>query len=141
MANPLSLLHAVPITALYAALNVLLTVALSMNVSRLRGKVGVIVGDGGSTALTGAIRAHGNNVENVPLALMMLLIAELCGGNSTFLHILGGTLLVARVLHAHGMTQTDGRKPLPTHFLGSVLTLLFHVVLAGYVLWLRPWGS
>lgn len=132
---PGATLFAVPITALYGALNTFLTVALAMNVSRLRGKYKVFRGDGGHAELLSAIRAHGNNVEHVPLALLLLLFAELCGGGSVTLHVFGGTLLFARLAHAYGLIQTSR-----VQVVGALLTTLVQVGLAGYALWLRPWG-
>jgi hypothetical protein len=128
-------LLAVPITALYGALNALLTVGLSMNVSRLRGKYQVFRGDGGHAELQSAIRAPGNNVEHVPLALLLLLIAELCGGSSVALHVFGGALLFARLAHSYGLMRASR-----VQVVGALLTLLVQVGLAGYALWLRPWG-
>lgn len=137
LANPLfgTELFAVPVTALYGALNVLLTVGLSLNVSRVRGKYQVWRGDGGHADLQAAIRAHGNNVEHVPLALFLLLVAELCGGKSTALHVFGGALLLARLAHAFGLIKTSRIQ-----VVGATTTLLVMVGLAGYVLYLRPWG-
>jgi uncharacterized protein len=128
-------LLAVPVTALYGALNAFLTVGLSINVSRVRGKHNVFRGDGGHADLIAAIRAHGNNVENVPLALILLLAAELCGGSSTALHAFGGALLVARLAHAFGLLKAS-----KVQVVGALLNQVVQVGLAGYLLWLRPWG-
>ena len=68
------------ITALYGALNAILNIALANHVSTLRRRHKVSIGAGDNNALLVAIRAHGNNAEFVPLAIMMLLLAELCGG-------------------------------------------------------------
>ncbi len=137
MANPLfgTALLAVPVTALYGALNVFLTIGLSLNVSRVRGKHNVWRGDGGHADVVSAIRAHGNNVENVPLALLLLLIAELCGGNSVVLHVFGGALLLARLAHAFGLIQASRLQ-----VVGALTTLAVLVGLSGYALYLRPWG-
>lgn len=137
LANPLlgTTLLAVPITALYGALNVLLTVGLGVNVSRVRGKYQVWRGDGGHAELVNAIRAHGNNVEHVPLALFLLLVAELCGGASTALHVFGGALLLARLAHAFGIIKGSRLQ-----VVGATTTLLVQVGLAGYALYLRPWS-
>nr|WP_242588467.1 MAPEG family protein [Corallococcus macrosporus] len=125
----------VPVTSLYAALNAFLTLALSINVSAVRTKLKIFRGDGGHAGLGSAIRAHGNNVEQVPLALILLLLAELSGGGSTPLHIFGGALLVARLAHAFGMLRGS-----PVQAVGATLTLVVQLGLAGWVLWLRPWG-
>ncbi|WP_223644206.1 MAPEG family protein [Corallococcus sp. EGB] len=136
MTNPLlGTLSLVSVTSLYAALNAFLTIGLSANVSRVRTKHQVFRGDGGNPGLIAAIRAHGNNIEQVPLTLLLLLLAELSGGNSTALHVFGGALLVARMAHAFGMLRGS-----PVQAAGAVLTLAVQLGLAGWVLWLRPWG-
>ncbi len=45
------------------------------------------------------IRAHGNSTENVPIALLLLLLNELNGLKEGTLVILGSVLLVSRLLH------------------------------------------
>ncbi|RKI61658.1 hypothetical protein D7X55_22940 [Corallococcus sp. AB049A] len=131
----LGTLSLVPVTSLYAALNALLTLVLSANVSRVRTKHKVFRGDGGHAGLSAAIRAHGNNIEQVPVTLILLLLAELSGGNSTALHVFGGALLVARLAHAFGMLRTHSIQAV-----GAVLTMVVQLGLSVWVLWLRPWG-
>lgn len=46
-----------------------------------------------------ASRAHANFVENVPLALVLSLLAELNGGNRKVLNYALGTLFVLRIAH------------------------------------------
>lgn len=85
-------------------------------------------------ALLVAVRAHANNAEFVPLATVGLLLAELCGGSSLWLHVLGGSLFASRVAHAVGMPM---RAPNPFRFMGTAVTWTTIVCGAGYVLWLR----
>ncbi|WP_224247751.1 MAPEG family protein [Hyalangium gracile] len=138
MANPIlgTTLLAVPATALYGALCGLLILALGLNVSRVRGKHNLFRGDGGHPELQAAIRAHGNAVEHVPLLLVLLLVAELCGGNSTLLHVFGGALIVARLLHAVGLIRGVSAIQIP----GALTTYALEAALPVYVLILRPWG-
>ena len=138
MANPIlgTAVMAVPVTALYGALTLLLVVGLGLNVSRLRGKYQVFRGDGGHKELALASRAHGNLVEHAPMIVLMLLIAELCGGNSTVLQIFGVALLVARLSHALGFLT--GR--MLAGIAGATLTYAVELGLAIYVLVLRPWS-
>ena len=122
------------ITALYAALNAILNVYLANRVSTVRGKEKVAVGLGGSSALEIAVRIHGNNAEFVPLALLVMLLAELCGGASAPLHVYGGLLFVGRLLHPLGMT-----RPAPNVFrwVGTALTYVGIVAASGWLLYLR----
>jgi uncharacterized membrane protein YecN with MAPEG domain len=89
----------IPVVALYAPLNAFLNIALAANVVRFRTR-GAKDSD---KDLQLAIRIHGNNAEFVPLALLMMLIAELCGAPNLWLHVAGGVLSSARVAHALGM--------------------------------------
>jgi uncharacterized membrane protein YecN with MAPEG domain len=81
-----------------------------------------------------AIRAHANNAEFVPLAIVVMLLLEMCGADRAILHIYGGTLLLARVAHWMGMS----RKAInPYRFSGVAATWILIVAGAGYLLYLR----
>ncbi len=109
-------------------------IALALRVSRLRAKYSVSLGTGTSDQLAVAIRQHANNAEYLPLALVMLLICELCGGDKTLMHVLGGALLAGRVFHAVGL---PGKQWNVWRFLGSSLTYFGILGSAGYALYLR----
>lgn len=126
---------AVPVIALYAPLNALLNIYLANNVSNARRKHHVAIGDGDSIEVQQASRIHGNNAEFVPLALLMFLIVELMGGNSVALHVMGGSLLVARMLHPIGMVMK--KTPNAPRFLGTAVTWTLIVAASGYALYLR----
>lgn len=112
----------VPVTALYGGLNALLAVLLGLNVSLTRGREKVNFGSGDSIKMQQAIRVHQNNVEYVPLAITLLLILEIMGAASLWIHIYGGALFVARLSHAHGlMTSTEAT---PTRFIGALSTFI-----------------
>jgi len=98
----------VPITALYASLLALLMLILALRVIRLRWKLRVGLGDGGDKAMSRAIRIHGNATEHVPIALLLLLVAELNHGKPALLHACGIVLVVARLLHAAGLSRSAG---------------------------------
>jgi uncharacterized membrane protein YecN with MAPEG domain len=92
------------------------------------------MGTGDSEALHLAIRVHANNAEFVPLAIVMLLLAELCGGSSLWLHVAGGVLFTARLAHAFGLP-----RPAPNvfRFFGTAATWAVIVALSAWTLWLR----
>ena len=98
------------ITGFYAALLGLLLVVLIMSVVRRRLYFKVGLGDGGIKELEQAIRAHGNFVEIVPFALILLFIMEYQDTNPLYLHIYGITLVIARILHAQGLYQSPFRS-------------------------------
>ena len=99
------------ITAFYAGLLGLLFFGLSIVVIRRRGTEKVSLGDGGKAVLERAIRAHGNFAEYVPLILILLGIMELNQVAVWRLHLLGGLLLVGRLLHAYCFTFTESFPP------------------------------
>jgi len=84
------------------------------------------IGDGGDKSLLLAIRAHGNATESIPLALVLLAALELNQASVLTLHGFGAALLLARLLHALGLSRSG--KASPGRFLGTLLTL---VVLLG----------
>ena len=92
----------VPITALYAALLGLVMIVLQLLVGRQRLDTDVSLYDGGHPALAVAIRRHANWAEHVPFALILLALIELNGASAVWLHGLGATLLVARIVHPFG---------------------------------------
>jgi len=116
------------ITALYASLLALVFLALSFNIIKLRRKHLVGLGDGGEHKLTKAIRMHGNFSEYVPLVLILLASYELSGANAIWLHILGGTLTIGRVLHAIGISKSIGTS-MP-RVVGMIATFIVLLILA-----------
>jgi hypothetical protein len=124
----------VPATALYGALGAILHIVLSANVSRVRVKVGIFLDPKAPPPeLYQAMRAQGNLVEYLPLALVLLLVMELMGAPSTFLHALGGALILVRLLHAAGVLS----QKIPLRAIGSAGTFLLLIVEAVYTLVLR----
>ncbi len=111
---------------LYIGLAALLLIVLSVRVMSLRGKHGVGVGDGGHPDLQLAMRVQANFIEYVPLALLLLLCVDLVGDSKWIVHVLGILLLVGRVLHAQGLSQSPGRSF--GRAAGTVLTLLVLVI-------------
>jgi uncharacterized protein len=91
------------ITALYAMPLALMMLGLSTYVTMLRAKTGISIMDGGNTALAERIRRHGNFIENVPMALLLMALAELLGAGSSWLHAAGAFLIVGRILHVMGI--------------------------------------
>lgn len=96
------------ISAFYAGLLGLLVVGLGLFVVERRRSTHIGLGDGDDVVLRHRIRVHGNAAENVPLALLLLALCELTGTAPAVLHALGVTLLVARLMHAWGLTQSAG---------------------------------
>lgn len=91
----------------YASLLVLLFVFLSVRVVGLRRAMKVSIGDAGDKRMLRAMRVHSNFAEYVPLALIMLMALELQTFYPWALHMMGITLLLGRLLHAYGVSQTN----------------------------------
>jgi uncharacterized membrane protein YecN with MAPEG domain len=127
---------AAPVTGLYAALSALLILMLAMRVVVLRWRTKAGIGDGGDRVLARAIRAHGNAIEYVPLALILMLVAELGRAGPTLLHGCGIALVAARILHALGLSRTSGASfPRVAGTAGTftVIALLAGVNLAAFL--------
>lgn len=96
----------VAITALYGGILALLLTALAINVTVHRAKLKVPIGDGGNPQMLRILRVHGNAVEYVPIAVLLMGLYELDGGSQLALHIAGIVLVVGRLLHAGGLWST-----------------------------------
>jgi uncharacterized membrane protein YecN with MAPEG domain len=101
-----------PITALYAGILGLISIALGFQVGAARLRTGISILHGENMELATTIRRHANFIENVPLALVLLGALELNGAGSGLLHGLGIALVVCRLLHPIGLRHDDMRQPL-----------------------------
>ena len=122
------------ITLLFASLHVLLMLVLLAPIPRYRSSRKIGVGDGGDKTLARMIRVHGNFIEYVPFALLVLALLELCGLAPAWLWGFGGALLLARMLHAFGFSRSGGYSF--GRFTGTVLTWLVFLAMAVAGLWL-----
>lgn len=120
------------IVALYVALNMLLNPILMYRVGQVRIKEKINLGDGDNPLMLSRIRAHGNFIENAPLALIGLFAMAMMGAHPIALHIFGAVFFIGRILHAMGMAGTFSQG----RFLGTLSTLLTYVGTALYLLFL-----
>jgi len=99
-----------PVTLFASGVLGLLAVVLSMMVSMARSRTKVMIGDGvgtpGAEPLFLAIRAHGNFVEYVPLALILLGGIEVSGASRLTCEVYAVLLIIARLMHAVGITKS-----------------------------------
>ncbi len=93
------------IVPIYAAIFAIMLVGLSLRVAKTRGNVRVALGDGGNIVLQRRIRAQGNFIEYVPMALLLFLFVEMQGWPHWLVHALCLILLLARIVHAYGVAQ------------------------------------
>jgi len=123
----------ISITALYAAILAFIIVALGINVTVHRVKLGVPLGDGGNPQMLRMIRLHGNAVEYIPLALVLMLAYEINGGWHTALHIIGIALVAGRLIQTWAMWSTEIAGP--GRGTGQTLTWLSMAALAVLNIW------
>ena len=92
---------------------------------------------GGESGLERAVRAHGNFAEYVPMALLLLLSAELAGASPWLLHGMGLVLTVARVVHARGISRTPEDFRWRVAGMSGTLGVIGTAALVNLWLWLR----
>jgi len=115
-----------PITPLYAAFCGIILFVLSIRIIRLRRRMQIAIGAGDDADLERAMRVQANFCEYVPIALLLMYMLEIMLGASYWIHVLGGALLLGRLLHAYGVSQP--REDFRIRVTGMVLT--FTVILS-----------
>jgi len=108
------------VTPFYTGLLALLFFVLSMRVVQVRGRVSL--GDGGDPGVLRRMRGQANFAEYVPLILLMMAFLELRHVGGLWLHAIGVTLLVARLLHGVALSFTQ--KWWFGRFFGTLLTFV-----------------
>ena len=87
-----------------AAILALLLIGLSLNVTRLRMRHQVAIGDGGKTDLIKAVRAHGNSLEQSLLFIVLLYLGESSGRiEGALVAALGFAFIMLRLLYCTGL--------------------------------------
>ena len=123
------------ITGLYASALGILAIVLTVLVIRHRVKSGISLRDGDNPAMIERIRRHGNFMEFVPLALLLLAMAEAGGASKGWMHGLGGLLLAARLIHPFGIRH--GVSKAPARIAGALGTMLVIVLASALIAWQR----
>lgn len=100
------------VSALYVVLGALLVMKFTLDVVRHRRQYRVAYGDGGVYDLKMAIRIHGNAIETIPLALLLLIVMEMNGADIWMIHLTALLFFMGRLLHAYGLRHSvmKGRK-------------------------------
>ena len=121
------------VTGMYAAILGLIMIAFQFRVIVKRAKSGISLLDGDDKDLALAMRQHGNFIENVPLALVVMAIAELQGAAGTWLQIIGIVLVVSRIIHPLGLNFEKGATV--ARIAGAIGTQIAIVLPACLILW------
>ncbi len=111
----------------YTALNAFIMLVLSVLVVRARVVTKTEIGDGGKPAMAGPLRAHANNTEYVPMALLLMwALTTQLGVSIWLIHGVGAPLTLGRILHAIGLSRSTGTSVL--RFVGMTLTWIAFIV-------------
>lgn len=129
-----------PITSILAAYLAIIALPLAIHVTVRRAvigfKAGVIhkaaFGDAGDPLLRNSIRAFGNFIEYVPLALLLFALLELQGAPDGLIWGLGVAFVVGRVIHGVSMTFIPHIPP--PRALAMVATYTAYAVSAWWLL-------
>lgn len=120
-----------PITIILTSLLALLLFRLSVRVISLRRQNKVSLGDGGHTDLQRAIRGQANCAEYAPIAVLLVLVAEVQAPGMLVtvpLAVLAAAFLIGRIMHGIAFAATAGNATLRVR--GMQLTLFSIVLLA-----------
>jgi uncharacterized protein len=119
----------------YVMLNALILLVLGILVVRARVVTRTDIGDGGKPEMAAPLRAHANNAEWTPMALLLMWVLTTPIGTSIWLiHGIGVPLTLGRLIHAIGLSSSTG--PGPLRFVGMVLTWIAYIVGIVGVFWL-----
>ena len=114
--------YSLPITSLTAIAAGILLLILTSQVIRLRRRHGVVLGDNGDRAIAKAIRGQANAAEQLPMALILMGLAEMQGAPAVLLILMALTLLLGRIMHGYYFA-VDG-VTWRLRFWGMLLTLI-----------------
>lgn len=123
------------VSALYVVIGALFIIKFSLDVVRLRRQYRISIGDGGVSDLQLAIRIHGNAVEYIPLAALLLVVMEMNGADIWIIHLLALFFFFGRLLHAYGLRS----RTLLWRRNGMILTLLTLLGMMVVNLLFLPW--
>jgi uncharacterized membrane protein YecN with MAPEG domain len=129
------------ITGFYLGLLALIYAALALEVARLRQGTRVLFGDGENVRLRSAIRAHANFVEYVPTIALLVAMLEMSGSSTTWVHVLMGALLVARLLHPLGMYSKPRTWQFSAGRVGGIAITIGVLIAAALFALLRFWPT
>jgi uncharacterized membrane protein YecN with MAPEG domain len=120
--------------ALYAALNAFIMLVLGILVVRARVKTQTEIGDGGKPDMAAPLRAHGNNAEWVPMALLLMWAMAPLGGAGWMFHAVGVPLTLGRLVHGIALSRSTG--PSMLRLIGMILTWVAYIAGIGLVVYL-----
>lgn len=99
------------ITGFYIAIFALVQAAMVVWIAKSRYQEKVVLGAGDSEILERKTRVYGNFTEVVPVAILLMLIAELGGAPLWIIHWMGVLMIISRLSHAIGLLRPPGYGP------------------------------
>ena len=115
----------------YAAVLALIFVLLSLKVISVRRKKNIILGNMEDQDLLRANSAHSNFASYIPFALFLFLLLELKGAGPLFLHFIGITLVLSRILHPISLMYLEPKYNfLKVRVLSMALTFIVFIIAA-----------
>ena len=118
-----------PIIAGYIAFFLLMNIVLMYLIGKVRIAKKIDLGDGGDAQMLSRVRAHGNFSETVPISMLGLICLDMLAAPIWALHLVGGGMVVGRVLHALGMYGKFKQGRL----VGTLTFLLLSLFTAGMI--------
>lgn len=119
------------ITSLYAALFAVILLPITIRVGLRRIATETWFLDGGDEILLKRIRSQANFLEYVPFALFLMALVEIGGASATYLHAIGGILLISRVMHYITLNTNPIAMTRPISMAG---TFAVFIMCAGWLL-------
>jgi uncharacterized membrane protein YecN with MAPEG domain len=119
------------ITGFYAALLGLMFLGLTHYVIAGRKTYKTALGDGGQADLATRIRIHGNFAENIPFALLLVMLVEMQGAPLLSIHAMGLILIIGRVFHGYALHKNI----LLWRVVGMVLTHIVMGSCCAFLIW------
>ncbi len=113
------------IVPLYAGICAIIYAILTIRTILGRFKHKISIGHGSNPVFERVVRAHGNFSEYTPFILFLLALLELRNMSPYFLHTAGIILVLARVIHAVGITQGKNENVLRPLGMIPTIGLLF----------------
>jgi uncharacterized protein len=120
-------------TIIYTVILSFFFIYLAFRTISKRRKFQVGLGDAGNSELQKAIRVHSNFAEYVPLCLFSFFLAEIQGAPSFFIHVLGISLCLGRLLHAYGVAQLE--ENFKFRSFGMILTFASLILSSSFLLY------
>ncbi len=109
-------------------------VPITIRVGMRRDQIKVFFLHGGDEALLRRMRSHADFLEYVPFCMILIALVEINGASAIFIHGLGTTLLISRIMHY----ITLNTNPIATSRAISMLgTIAVFLMASGWLLVIR----